>query len=73
LNEYNKELNSQANLREYLIAFTTNLTIVSINSIKLQSLSLAQLTQATNQLTRATLVYRKEVFSFENIISMNNR
>jgi len=53
--EYNKELNSQANLREYLISFTQNLQITTSNSIKLQSSSLAQLTKSTNQLTRRTL------------------
>ena len=36
--------------------FTTNLAITNINSIKLQASTLAQLTQATNQLTRTTLV-----------------
>ncbi len=54
--EYNQVLNSQANVREYLIQFTTNLVITTSNSIQLQSSSLVQLTQATNQLTRATLV-----------------
>ena len=54
--EFNKELNSQANTRDYLMAFTTKLAITTSNSIKLQASSLAQLTQATNQLTRATLV-----------------
>jgi len=54
--EFNKELNIQANLREYLIQFTINLAIMSADSIKLQSLSLVQLTQPTNQLSRKTLV-----------------
>jgi len=54
--EFNKQLNIQANLREYLIQFTVNLTIVSVDSIKLQSLSLVQLTEPTNQLTRKTIV-----------------
>jgi len=54
--EFNKQLNIQANLREYLIQFTINLAIMSVDSIKLQSLSLVQLTQPTNQLTRKTLV-----------------
>ena len=58
--EYNKQLNSLANVREYLIKFTTNLAITTSNSIKLQSSSLAQLTKATNQLTRTTLVRRKK-------------
>jgi hypothetical protein len=54
--QFNKELNSQANVRDYLMTFTTNLAITTSNSIKLQASSLAQLTQATNQLTRTTLV-----------------
>ncbi|CAF3980133.1 unnamed protein product [Rotaria sp. Silwood2] len=54
LTEYNKELNSQANVRDYLITFTNKLAITTSNSIKLQSTSLAQLTQATNQLTRSS-------------------
>jgi len=53
--EFIKQLNSQANIREYLISFTQNLLITTSNSIKLQSSSLAQLTKATNQLSRATL------------------
>ncbi|CAF4521529.1 unnamed protein product, partial [Rotaria sp. Silwood2] len=54
--EYEKELNSQANVRDYLITFTNNLAITTSNSIKLQSASLAQLTQSTNQLTRTTVM-----------------
>jgi len=53
--EFNEQLNSQANVREYLISFTQNLLITTSNTIKLQSSSLAQLTKATNQLSRTTL------------------
>ncbi|CAF4252796.1 unnamed protein product [Adineta steineri] len=53
---YNIELNSLANVRDYLVTFLTNLLITTSNSIILQSTSLAQLTQATNQLTRNTLM-----------------
>ncbi|CAF0940715.1 unnamed protein product [Adineta steineri] len=53
---YNIELNSLANVRDYLVTFLTNLVITTSNSIILQSSSLAQLTQATNQLTRNTLM-----------------
>jgi hypothetical protein len=67
LTEFNQELNSQANVREYLMTFTQNLPITTSNSIKLQSSSLAQLTQATNQLTRTTLVRKKNKFVFRNI------
>jgi hypothetical protein len=63
LNEYNKQKNSDANVREYLITFTKNLTITTLNSIKLQSSSLAQLTKATNELTRTTLVRLKCLIS----------
>jgi len=54
--EFNKQLNIQANVRDYLISFTTNLVIAGSNSIILQASSLAQLTQATNELTRTTSV-----------------
>jgi hypothetical protein len=56
LDEYNQNLNTYANARDYLITFTANLAIMTPNSIKLQASSLAQMTQATNQLTRNTLV-----------------
>jgi len=60
--QFNKELNIQANIRDYLISFITNLIITTPNSIKLQASSLAQLTQATNQLTRTTSVKTKLSF-----------
>ncbi|CAF0849209.1 unnamed protein product [Adineta steineri] len=53
---YNTELNSLANVRDYLVTFITNLLITTSNSIILQSSSLVQLTQSTNQLTRNTLM-----------------
>ncbi len=59
LNEYNQNLNIYANARDYLITFTKNLAITTVNSIQLQASSLAQMTQATNQLTRNTLVRLK--------------
>ena len=55
MTEFNEELNSHASIREYLINCTTKLTITSSNSIKLQATTFAQLTKATNQLTRASL------------------
>jgi len=63
LNEYNKQINSDANIRDYLIAFTTNLAITKSNSIILQSSFLVQLTKATNELTRTTLVRLKFLIS----------
>jgi hypothetical protein len=65
--EFNQELNSQANVREYITTFTSNLTITTSYSIILQSSSLAQLTKATNQLTRTTLVTKNRNFIFSNI------
>ncbi len=64
--EYNVELNSQANVRDYLMTFTNNLLITTANSINLQSSSLAQLTQATNQLTRAALVKSRRILFIED-------
>ena len=66
LNKFNQQLNIYANLREYLIEYTTNLLITVSNSIQLQASSLAQLTKATNQLTRTTLVRFKYFLSFKN-------
>ncbi|CAF4160578.1 unnamed protein product, partial [Adineta steineri] len=54
--EYKKELNSLANVRDQLIKYLVDLQVSDSNSIKLQSLSFAQLTQSTNQLTRTVLM-----------------
>jgi 2-phosphoglycerate kinase len=56
LAEYNQHLNSYANVRDYLMTYTTNLAITTSDSIKLQASTLAQLTETTNQLTRAAAV-----------------
>lgn len=56
MTEYNEQLNLYANVRDYLIEYTTNLVIATSRSIELQASSLAQLTQATNQLTRTAAV-----------------
>ncbi|CAF3596750.1 unnamed protein product [Rotaria sp. Silwood1] len=56
LAEYNKQLNTYANVRDSLVTYITNLTITTADSIKLQASSLAQFTQATNQLTRTTIM-----------------
>ena len=56
LDALNKELNKQAKIREYLIEFTTRLPITTSDTILIQAKSLAQLTQATNQLTRVLIV-----------------
>jgi len=56
LAEYNQQLNSYANVRDYLMTYATNLPITTSDSIKLQASTLAQLTATTNQLTRAAAV-----------------
>ena len=56
LRQYEEELNRQANTREFLLTYLGSLRITTSNSIKLQSSTLSQLTQATNQLTRQALV-----------------
>jgi len=58
--EFLKEINEQANLREDLIKSLTDYPITSANSLKLQSLSLVQLTNSTNQLTRTSLTIISE-------------
>ena len=60
------ELNRQASLRESLLGFLINLRIQGLRSIQIQSTSLTQLTQSTNQLTRKFLV-RLEPSSPERI------
>ena len=54
--EYRKQLNTYANIRDYLMRFTSNLLISTSNSIKFQSTILVQMTQTTNQLTRSATV-----------------
>ena len=54
--EYQGKVNSYSTIRDYLVNYTVNLAILSSNSIKLQTSALVQLSQSTNQLTRATLV-----------------
>ena len=56
LNEFEQEQNLYASFREYLVQFTTNLTIASPRSTQLQASALAELTESTSQLTRMTSV-----------------
>jgi DNA integrity scanning protein DisA with diadenylate cyclase activity len=58
LTEFNQQLNTLANIRDYLMMFINNLTITDIDSIILQATTLVQLTTITNQLTRYALVRR---------------
>ncbi|UJR16137.1 hypothetical protein I4U23_003048 [Adineta vaga] len=60
LTEYNKQVNLQANVRDYLMTFLPNLAITTSNSIELQASALVQLTEATNQLTRTSAMIASE-------------
>ena len=53
---FNQQLNTYANVRDFLMTFTNTLAITTVNSIKMQASSLSQLTQSTNQLTRSALI-----------------
>ena len=54
--EYLRQINTNANARDYLVQFTQRQLISTANSIQLQSASLVHLTQAINQLTRTSTV-----------------
>ncbi len=45
-----------ATIRDHLMMTITNVPITTIDSIKLQASTLAELTEATNQLTRTAAV-----------------
>ena len=62
LNEYNKELNKYAQIREYFLVISEDLPMDSIGSIKLQASALAKITNATNQLTRNASVLSRQIF-----------
>ena len=60
LEEFEKDFNRQANLREYLIQFLLDLPVTnSWNTIPIQSKSLVELTRSTNQLSRSILVRQR--------------
>ena len=62
LEGFEKELNRQANLREHLIRYLVELPVSSWNTIQIQSKSLVELTQSTNQLSRSLLVRQRKHF-----------
>lgn len=69
LEQFEKDLNLQANVRDYLISFSTDLPITTSMSITLQASTLAQLTGATNQLTRDASVRLMIVHLFSSLSS----
>ncbi|CAF1674871.1 unnamed protein product, partial [Adineta ricciae] len=75
LNAYKQQLNTYANILDYLVPYTQNLLITTSNSIRLQAAMLNQLTQATNQLTRtsAMIASRKCYKLAQSLYSMATR
>jgi hypothetical protein len=53
---YAAALNKQAIVRDYAVQFVSNLSITTIDSIKLQASTMSSLTSATSELTRQTVV-----------------
>ena len=60
--EYMKQLNRDAHLREYLFLTINNLSIHTPNDLIYQSSLLANLSQSTNQLTRLSAVKDHSLF-----------
>jgi hypothetical protein len=61
--EYVQKLTNLANIRDYLMKATTDLAVINnIDIIKLQANTLAQLTEATNELTRPASVIKFVLF-----------
>jgi hypothetical protein len=71
MDKYNQKLNALANVRTYLMMFISNLTITTVDSIKLQASALTQLTEATNQLTRTVSVNAIAFFSINTMFNKN--
>jgi hypothetical protein len=69
MDKYNQKLNALANVRTYLMMFISNLTITTVDSIKLQASALTQLTEATNQLTRTVSVNAIAFFSINTMFN----
>ena len=63
--QYKQQLNSYAEMREYLLTFSSKFSITTPNSVNLQASALTQLTQATNQLTRTSSVCALKLFFLE--------
>lgn len=57
---YENELNQFANVREKLVDYLMNLSVTTVDSLKLQASILGQVMEKTNELTRQSLVSEKE-------------
>ncbi|CAF1602837.1 unnamed protein product, partial [Adineta ricciae] len=73
--DFKNQLNTRADIREYLISFTKDLLITSSDSIKLQGSMFVLLTRATNELTRssAMIASNKCYHLAETLYSMARR
>ena len=56
LAEYNRQRNQVATVLDYLMTFVSNMSVTGVNSIALQSSTLAELTKSTSALTRDATV-----------------
>ena len=56
LDQFEKQVNVYAGVRDHLMSFTADLVVGTSNTIKLQAAALSHITQATHQLTRASVV-----------------
>ena len=62
LSDWKRQLNLHSSMREILVDRLMKFPLSTVEKMKLQASTLAQLTQTTNQLTRITLV--NQVFLF---------
>jgi hypothetical protein len=53
---YTAQLNTQSIVRDYAIQFINNLSVTTVDSIKLQASTMSYLTDATTELTRQAIV-----------------
>ena len=56
LKEYQRGMNRRALVRDYLVNFFLYFGLTSVENMKLQASTLAELTTAMNELTRSTIV-----------------
>jgi hypothetical protein len=56
MTDYTNALNSAAIVRDYAVQFISNLSVTSIDSIKLQASAMSYLTATTSELTRQAVV-----------------
>ena len=56
MSAYLAQLNTNAIVRDYAIQFLNNLTVTTIDSVKLQAAAIAELTSVPTELTRQAVV-----------------